>query len=100
MILGFKPDGAGGYEVVSRAGKTLSVATATVEDPTIKALITPYNDLLAAYNNIVLGDTNVQITAIEGFTKETNGANLQTDASIWELQAIMVFRSISISLGR
>lgn len=86
VILGFKPDGSGGYEVVSRAGKTLSVAMATEEDPTIKALITPYNDLLTAYNNIVLGDTNVQINATQGYTQETNGANLQTDASIWELR--------------
>ncbi len=87
VILGFKSDGAGGYTLVSRAGKYLAVSKdTTAEDTAIKNLITPYANLLTDYNNTVLGETNTQISAVQGYTQETNGANLQTDASIWELR--------------
>ena len=74
------------YEVVSQAGRYISVATATVEDPAVKAIVQPYADLLAAYNNVVLGDTDIPIDTMAAFTQETNGANLQADASIWKLR--------------
>ncbi|HMN58933.1 MAG TPA: 5'-nucleotidase C-terminal domain-containing protein [Anaerolinea sp.] len=86
VILGFLPDGSGGWELVTRAGKYLAVTSSTPEDTDVKNLLTPYASLLTAYNDTVLGDTAVQIDAIDAYTEETNGANLQADASVWELR--------------
>ncbi len=86
VILGLVPDGLGGYDVVSRVGRYIKVDPATMpEDPAIKAIVQPYADLLAAYNNTVLGHTTVPIDTLNAFTEETNGANMQADASVWEL---------------
>jgi 2',3'-cyclic-nucleotide 2'-phosphodiesterase (5'-nucleotidase family) len=74
------------YDVVSQTGRYLTVQTSTVEDAATKALIQPYADLLTAYNNVVLGDTDIPIDTLQAFTQETNGANLQADASIWKLR--------------
>jgi 2',3'-cyclic-nucleotide 2'-phosphodiesterase (5'-nucleotidase family) len=81
------------YRVVTRVGRYLPVCAAvsgscsaiTPEDPTIKAIVQPYADLLTAYNNTVLGQTTVPIDALQAFTQETNAANIQADASVWEL---------------
>jgi 2',3'-cyclic-nucleotide 2'-phosphodiesterase (5'-nucleotidase family) len=89
VVLGLRPadiQGVVDYEVVARAGRYIKVDAAnTPEDPTVKAIIQPYADLLAAYNNTVLGQTTVPIDALTAFTQETNAANLQADASVWEL---------------
>ena len=42
IIVGVRAKAGGGYEVVSRAGQYLSVPTATIEDPAIKAIVDPY----------------------------------------------------------
>lgn len=87
VVLGFVPSkDQSGYELVSRAGRYIKVdAAATPEDPTIKAIVQPYADMLAAYNSRVLGCTTAPIDALQAYTQETNGANLQADASVWEL---------------
>jgi 2',3'-cyclic-nucleotide 2'-phosphodiesterase (5'-nucleotidase family) len=93
VIVGLLPNGSGGYDVVARSGryievcgKTSSSCTAvTPEDPTIKAIVQPYADRLAGYNNTVLGTTTKPIDTRLAFTQETNGANLQADAAVWEL---------------
>jgi 2',3'-cyclic-nucleotide 2'-phosphodiesterase (5'-nucleotidase family) len=77
-----RPDG---YEVVSRAGQYLAVPMSTVEDPAIKAIVNPYVALLAAYNNTEIGSTTAPIDALTAYTEETTGANLQADASVYEL---------------
>ena len=74
------------YDVVSETGRYLTVANATVRDAATKALIQPYADLLTAYNDVVLGQTDIPIDTLAAFTQETNGANLQADASIWKLR--------------
>ena len=56
------------------------------EDPNIVAMAAPYVTLLNTYNNTVLGSTSVPIDTLQAFTQETNGANLQADASVWELE--------------
>ncbi|HOT92852.1 MAG TPA: 5'-nucleotidase C-terminal domain-containing protein [Anaerolineae bacterium] len=76
----------GKYEVVARAGRYISVASDTPEDPEIKAIVDPYVAALNAYNSTILGKTVYPIDATTAYTQETNGANLQTDASVWELQ--------------
>lgn len=87
VVLGLLPDGSGGYSVVSRSGRYLSVPTLTAEDSDIKALVQPYQDLITAYNNTVIGQTNTVIDATTAFIEETTGANLQADASVWKLES-------------
>jgi 2',3'-cyclic-nucleotide 2'-phosphodiesterase (5'-nucleotidase family) len=80
-----KSDVKGAYEVVSQAGRYIGVDIATVEDPTIKAIVDPYATMLSSYNNTVIGQTTIPIDALLAFTQETNGANLQADAAVWKL---------------
>jgi 2',3'-cyclic-nucleotide 2'-phosphodiesterase (5'-nucleotidase family) len=86
VVIGVRSDGSGGWDVISQAGRYISVSTTTAEDPTIDTLIQPYVDLLAAYNNTVIGQTTTPIDALQAYTQETNGANLQADAAVWELE--------------
>jgi 2',3'-cyclic-nucleotide 2'-phosphodiesterase (5'-nucleotidase family) len=85
VILGFLPDGFGGYTLMTRSGTFLPVSTSTPEDPTINALITPYTTRLAEYTNTPIGETLYPLDALQAFTQETNAANLQADASVWQL---------------
>jgi 2',3'-cyclic-nucleotide 2'-phosphodiesterase (5'-nucleotidase family) len=89
MSIGLRPLGGGNYQVVSQTGRYLSVSmstsTLTPEDPAVKAIADPYVALLAAYNNKVIGQTTTPIDALQAYTQETNGANLQADASVYEL---------------
>ncbi|MBI5933252.1 MAG: 5'-nucleotidase C-terminal domain-containing protein [Chloroflexi bacterium] len=87
LIIGVRAKAGGGYEVVTRAGQYISVAASTVEDPAIKAIVDPYVTVFNTYNNKVVGQTNVAINALQAYTQETNGANLQADAAIYELES-------------
>ncbi len=90
VALGLLPDGAGGYKVVSRAGRYIAVvatgATATAQDPEIVALVQPYQNLITTYNNQPAGTTTAPIDTLTAFTSETNGANLQADSAVWKLE--------------
>ena len=77
VFLGMRAKAGGGYEVVSRAGQYLSVTSGIVEDPDIKTIVDPYIALFNTYNNTVVGQTTVPIDALQAYTQETNGANLQ-----------------------
>ena len=88
VVIGVRSKAGGGYEVVSRAGQYIAVVnspTATPEDSATKAIVDPYVAQLNTYNNKVVGQTTVPIDTLQAFTQETNGANLQADASVWEL---------------
>ncbi|HEY5121192.1 MAG TPA: 5'-nucleotidase C-terminal domain-containing protein, partial [Acidimicrobiales bacterium] len=85
VVLGVRAKTGGGYEVVSRAGQYLSVTMTTPEDPEIKAIVDPYVTQLNSYNDTVVGKTTAPIDALQAFTSETNAANLQADASVFEL---------------
>ena len=85
IFIGVRPKAGGGYEVVTRAGQYLSVPMTAAEDPAIKAIVDPYVLALNAYNNKVVGQTTAPIDALQAFTQETNAANLQADASVFEL---------------
>ncbi|MHB8892832.1 MAG: bifunctional metallophosphatase/5'-nucleotidase [Candidatus Limnocylindrales bacterium] len=85
VVLGMRLKAGGGYEVASETGRYLSVQSSTLEDAAVKAIIDPYVAALATYNNTVLGETTAPIDALAAFTQETNGANLQADASVFEL---------------
>ncbi len=86
ISLGFMPSADGGFELVTRTGRAVAVPIDTAEDPTIKAIVEPYQTIITAYNNTEIGKTTVPIDTLNAFTEETNGANLQADASVWELE--------------
>lgn len=87
IILGLRPNGNGGYVVVTEAGRYIPVKIGDPEDATIKALAAPYVTLLKAYNDTVIGQTDYPLDALQAFTQETNAANMQADASVHELTA-------------
>ncbi len=60
MVVGIRPKGGGGYEVVSRAGQYICVAMSTPEDAATKAIVDPYVALLNSYNNKIAGQTTSQ----------------------------------------
>ena len=88
VSLGLKDLGSGSYDVVSQTGRYISVATSTVEDPTIKAVVDPYVALLTSYNNTVIGNTTAPMDALTAYTQETTAANIQADASVYELRNV------------
>jgi 2',3'-cyclic-nucleotide 2'-phosphodiesterase (5'-nucleotidase family) len=85
VVLGLLPKAGGGYQVVSRAGRDIAVTTSTSEDTRVKDLLQPYVDALNTYNATTLGQTTQPIDTLNAFTQETNGANMQADASVFEL---------------
>jgi len=97
VIIGMRAKAGGGYEVVSRAGQYLSVVLSTAEDPITKAIVDPYAAALAVYNNTEIGKTTVPIDALQAYTQETNGANLQADSAVFALQKAGVTVDIHLS---
>jgi 2',3'-cyclic-nucleotide 2'-phosphodiesterase (5'-nucleotidase family) len=87
IFIGLRPKDGGGYEVISQAGQYLSVGSSVTEDAGIKSLLQPYIDMFNSYNNTVIGSTTVPIDALQAYTQETNGANIQADAAIHELES-------------
>ena len=86
VVLGFLPKAGGGYQLASSAGRDYAIAIDTAEDATVKSIVDPYQTIITAYNNTEIGQTTVPIDALKAFTEETNGANLQADASVAELR--------------
>ncbi len=98
VVLGFVPNGSGGYDLLSQAGRYIKVdAAATPEDPDIKAIVDPYKAMLDAYNSRVLGWTTTPISALTAYTEETNAANLQADSSVAELERNGIFPDFHLS---
>jgi 2',3'-cyclic-nucleotide 2'-phosphodiesterase (5'-nucleotidase family) len=85
VVMGLQFNGTG-YDVVSETGRYLAVATSQAEDAATKAIVDPYVAQLAIYNATTIGATTAPIDTMQAFTQETNGANLQADASIYELK--------------
>jgi 5'-nucleotidase / UDP-sugar diphosphatase len=71
-------------EVVLREGYLISTDEAAI-DPSLNTFLAPYLAEINAYNATVIGSTTVPIDAVLAYTQETNGANLQADAAVWEL---------------
>jgi len=84
VIIGLRANN-GRYDVVSRAGRYISVSLSDTEDATVKAIVDPYTARLANYTATVIGQTTEPIDALTAYTEETNAANLQADASVAEL---------------
>jgi 2',3'-cyclic-nucleotide 2'-phosphodiesterase/3'-nucleotidase/5'-nucleotidase len=73
-----------GYEIALREGYLIEAKEA-VTDTELVTYLEPFVNELATYTEQVIGHTTVPIDALEGYTQETNGANLQTDAAVFEL---------------
>ena len=56
-------------------------------DAEMKAYLQPFVDELDAYTGTVIGQTTAPIDALEAYTQETSGANVQADAAVFELTA-------------
>jgi len=85
-----------GDEIVLREGFLLP-ATEAIPDPTLEAFLAPYEAEILAYDATVIGETEVPIDALEAYTQETNGANLQADSAIFELAANGVTSELHLS---
>ena len=73
-----------GDDIVLREGFLIPTSEAT-PDPTLEAYLAPYIAEIDAYNSTVIGETMVAIDGTNAYTEETNSANLQADAAVWEL---------------
>ncbi|MBC8253108.1 MAG: 5'-nucleotidase C-terminal domain-containing protein, partial [Ardenticatenia bacterium] len=82
--VGLVSDGNGGYDVVFREGYLLPAGDATL-DAEMVTYLEPFEDELEAYTSTEIGQTTAPIDALEAYTEETTGANVQTDAAVWEL---------------
>jgi len=82
--IGYTGNVTDGYEIMLREGYLIEAKEA-VTDTELVAYLDPFVSELESYTDQVIGHTTVPIDALEGYTKETNGANLQTDAAVFEL---------------
>jgi uncharacterized repeat protein (TIGR01451 family) len=73
-----------GYQITLREGILLDAADVTT-DTAMSTYLQPFVTELMSYTDQVIGHTTVPIDALKGYTQETNGANLQTDAAVFEL---------------
>lgn len=73
-------------EVVLREGYLIP-ATELALDPEMETYLQPFMDELDDYTSTVIGQTTAPIDALQAYTRETNGANLQADAAVYELTA-------------
>jgi 2',3'-cyclic-nucleotide 2'-phosphodiesterase (5'-nucleotidase family) len=73
-------------QIVLREGYLLPAGELPV-DPEMMAYLQPFEDELAAYTGTEIGQTTAPIDALQAYTQETSGANLQADAAVFELEA-------------
>ncbi|MEA2002496.1 MAG: 5'-nucleotidase C-terminal domain-containing protein [Actinomycetota bacterium] len=73
-----------GDEIVLREGYLIPAGEAN-PDPALEAYLAPYVAEIDTYNATPIGETLVPIDALDAYTEETNGANLQADSAVFEL---------------
>ncbi len=73
-----------GDEIVLREGFLIPAAEA-VPDPGLGAFLDPFMAELDAYTGTEIGQTTAPIDALQAYTQETSGANVQADAAVFEL---------------
>jgi 2',3'-cyclic-nucleotide 2'-phosphodiesterase (5'-nucleotidase family) len=96
--IGFTGNMTDGYQIVVRTGYLIPTTNATT-DPALTAYLAPFSTQIAAYNATEIGQTEVPIDALDAFTQETNGANLQADASLWKLNSTLAPTTIDFHLS-
>jgi 5'-nucleotidase / UDP-sugar diphosphatase len=72
-------------EVVLREGYLIPAAEVNV-DPEMEAYLQPFVDELDDYTSTEIGETTAPIDALDAYTEETSGANLQADSAVYELE--------------
>jgi 2',3'-cyclic-nucleotide 2'-phosphodiesterase (5'-nucleotidase family) len=75
-----------GDEIVLREGYLLPAAEVPV-NAAMAAYLQPFVEELDAYTSTEIGQTTAPIDALQAYTEETTGANLQADAAVYELTA-------------
>ncbi len=75
-----------GNEIVLREGFLLPAAEVAV-DPAMTAFLAPFEIELDNYIATEIGQTTAPIDALNAYTEETNGANLQADSAVYSLGA-------------
>ncbi len=75
-----------GGEVVLREGYLIPAGELPV-DPEMMAYLQPFEAELGAYTSTEIGQTTTPIDALQAYTQETSGANLQADSAVYELTA-------------
>ena len=83
-------------EIVMREGFLLPAADAPVDDE-MAAYLQPFEEELDAYTSTVIGQTTAPIDALDAYTEETSGANLQADSAVYELEANGIAVDIHLS---
>jgi 5'-nucleotidase len=73
-----------GYGITLREGYLLEAGDVTTNTELVDYL-EPFVITLTNYTEQVIGHTTVPIDALDAYTQETNGANLQADAAVFEL---------------
>ena len=73
-------------EVVLREGYLIP-ATEMDVDPEMDAYLQPFVEALDIYTSTEIGQTTAPIDALQAYTQETSGANVQADAAVFELTA-------------
>ena len=73
-----------GGDIILREGFLIPTSEAT-SDPALSAYLAPYEAAIDAYNATIIGQTLVPIDGSAAYTEETNSANLQADAAVWEV---------------
>lgn len=74
-----------GGEIVLREGYLISAGEVTTPDPAMATYLAPFLAEIDAYNATAIGQTLTPLDALQAFTQETNAANLQADAAVFEL---------------
>jgi len=86
MNLGKVNVGFIGSEVVLREGYLIPATEAGV-DSEMDAYLQPFVEALDIYTSTEIGQTTAPIDALQAYTQETSGANVQADAAVYELTA-------------
>ncbi len=84
VTVGLVGDEMSGYDVVVREGYLLPAGDVE-PDPGLVAYLVPFEAELDAYTSTEIGQTTAPLDALEAYTEETTGANVQTDAAVLEL---------------
>ena len=71
-------------EIVLREGYLIPAGELPV-DPEMMAYLQPFEDALDVYTGTEIGLTTAPIDALQAYTQETTGANVQADAAVYEL---------------
>ncbi|MDM8521226.1 5'-nucleotidase C-terminal domain-containing protein [Anaerolineales bacterium HSG6] len=84
--IGFTGNVTDGYEIVFREGYLLPASeVSATTNVSMTNYLAPFETQLTSYTEQEIGSTTTPIDSLNGYTEETNNANLQTDAAVFKL---------------